>query len=70
MQASIQQDLLGDCVIVIAQGGLYSRRGMLRTVAVANEQEGAEFLAGLHKRRLRRGYKLVSEGAAGALPAP
>ncbi len=67
MQASIQQDLLGDCVIVIAQGGLFSRRGMLRTVAVAHEQEAQEYLAGLHKRRLQRGYKLVSEGgAAGA----
>jgi hypothetical protein len=72
MQASIQLDLLGDVVVVIAQGGLHSRRGMLRTVAVANATAGEAYIASLHKRRLRRGYKLVNAGAAATSrePAP
>lgn len=59
MQAHLQRDLLGDWIVLIAQGGKCSRRGMVRTVAVANEAAGATFLDGLHKRRLQRGYALV-----------
>lgn len=57
--AAVQQDLFGDWIVLIAQGGRDSRRGMLRTVSVADQVAGEQFLAGLHKRRLKRGYRAV-----------
>lgn len=37
MTATTQRDLLGDVVIVITNGGRYSRRSRVRTGAVADE---------------------------------
>ena len=59
MHARLELDLLEDWVVVIAQGSLFSRHGRLRTVAVASHEAGERYLADLHKRRLRRGYRLI-----------
>lgn len=58
-QAHLQQDLLGDWIVQIAHGGRFSKRGRLRTLAVADKAAGDLFLDCLHKRRLKRGYALV-----------
>lgn len=59
VQAQLQQDLLGDWIVMIANGGRFNKRGRLRTVAVADKTAGEFLLACLHKRRLSRGYALV-----------
>lgn len=61
MQAHLQQDLLGDWVLLIANGGLNSRRGRLRTVVLASRAAAEPYLAALHKRRIQHGYRLVDD---------
>lgn len=60
MAALLQQDLLGDWIVLVANGGLRNRCSRLRTLAVADKAAGTQFLADLNKRRLKRGYAITS----------
>jgi hypothetical protein len=50
------QDLLGDWTLVRCWGGLGSKRGGMRILAVASEGAGEELIEAIAKRRRQRGY--------------
>lgn len=54
--ASLQQDLLGDWIVVQCHGGRWNRLHGERTIAVSGPEEGARLMERLHKRRIQRGY--------------
>ena len=58
--ARLSIDLLGDCVVDIAAGGLFNRNGKCWTVSVPSMDAGIELLDEIaHIRKLRR-YRLVA----------
>ena len=55
------RDLLGDVVVVVANGGRWNNLGRLRVIAVAGEQEGNELVRQLARKRAQRRYVLCSD---------
>jgi hypothetical protein len=58
-EAHITSDMFDELVMFCINGGLGTRRGQLRTVAVGHDQI-VEALTDLMKRRLSHAYLLVS----------
>lgn len=56
-RAELVQDLFGAWTLILAWGGLGSRRGRMRLVSVPSYAAGLERLDGLRKRRRQRGYQ-------------
>ena len=65
-EAHIMSDLFDDLVMVCINGGLGTRRGQMRTVAVGHDQI-REAMVELTKRRLSHAYLLVSHLRTGDL---
>ncbi|WP_346014659.1 WGR domain-containing protein [Thiocystis violacea] len=63
-QVDFVQDLLGDWTLVLSWGGLGSRRGGMRILAVTSEAAGEDLVEAIAKRRRQRGYVELS-GRAG-----
>ena len=61
--AVLERDLLGDWTVHIAHGGRRNRLGSVRTHVVHDQAEGEQFIASIHKVRVRHGYHLASEGS-------
>ncbi|WP_338115990.1 WGR domain-containing protein [Thiocystis violacea] len=59
-QVELLQDLLGDWTLVLSWGGLRSRQGGIRILAVAGEALGLEQREAIGKRRRQRGYVQLS----------
>lgn len=60
MEARLFCDLLGDCVVQVANGGLRSKLGALRTYVVKDEEAAYAFIRELNKRRVRHHYWMVA----------
>jgi len=65
-QVDLVQDLLGDWTLVLCWGGLGSRRGGMRILAVTSEAAGQDLIEAIAKRRRQRGYVPVAD-AVGSL---
>lgn len=52
----LEQDLFGDWAVRMVWGGRLSRRGGMRSIAVASYEEGLLKIRALEKRRRARGY--------------
>lgn len=65
----VYTDLLGDKILAAANGGMGTRLGMVRILAVG-EDSIAEQLAQVEKRRLRHGYLECAGIAAGRACPP
>lgn len=63
-QVELLQDLLGDWTLVQCWGGLDSRRGRMRILAVPSEAAGQAQIEAIARRRCQRGYVSQSGGAA------
>jgi len=59
-RAELMRDLLGDLVVWMAWGGRYNRRGGNRNIPVQDEDAGASLIAAIDRRRLRRGYDMLT----------
>ena len=54
----IERDLLGDLVFSTFWGGLKSRLGGVKHLAVQSDQEAMDCLKSIYKTRLSRGYQI------------
>ena len=59
-QVDLVWDLFGDWTLILAWGGLESRRGRMRVVYVSSSAEGLERIESIAKRGQQRGYQRPS----------
>ncbi|MBW4635823.1 MAG: WGR domain-containing protein [Iphinoe sp. HA4291-MV1] len=62
--AEIVQDLFGDWVVRLGWGGLHNRSGNTSSILAASYLEAQDIVEKIRKRRLQRGYNLMSGGYA------
>lgn len=56
----LAKDLLDTWVLTCVWGGINSRLGNYKKIAYASLEEAFEFIELLMKKRIKRGYKLIS----------
>jgi hypothetical protein len=65
-QVHLIQDLFGEWTLILVWGGLGTRRGTLRSTAVASHADGLAQLEAIGKRRRQRGYRRVAPTGDGS----
>lgn len=58
--AALEQDLLGDTIVLTTHGGRYNKLGGVRAYVVPDQAAGERKIRELHKVRRRHGYQLVA----------
>lgn len=59
-QAFLVKDLFGEWTLIMAWGGLGSRRGGMRSTRVPSYAAGLERIGEIDKRRKRHGYRSLA----------
>ncbi|MEY6433564.1 WGR domain-containing protein [Thioalkalicoccus limnaeus] len=68
-QAELVQDLFGAWTLITWWGGLGSRRGAMRSTAVASLEAGLERLRRIDKTRLGNGYRRADDRPTSSAPS-